>query len=267
MPTAHFQAAQAQQERRRNIAGVERMVAPTKRSYALRGLLRCGHCDRKMQGNYNNGLPNYRCRYPAEYARSASLPHPLTVYVREGALLPALDAWIARTFAPGRLKQTLQALHQAQSVTTPAPGPALEVARRTLADCDRRIDRYRAAIDAGTNPALVTEWINKATADRNAAQRQIAAAATATPERKAPLYAAFGLSLTYGHSKRAVTVESRPESACTACAYGACPREDVDRYPTNRAIGGRTALAIGRTAGSWTDVIPTASNVETERQT
>lgn len=252
---ADFQAAQAQQERRRNIAGVERMVGPTKRSYALRGLLRCGQCDRKMQGNYNNGLPNYRCRYPAEYAQSASLPHPLTVYVREGALLPALDAWIARTFAPGQLKCTLQALHQAQSVTTPAPDPALEVARRTLADCDRRIDRYRAAIDAGTNPALVTEWINKATADRNAAQRQIAAAATAAPtarprplteeqiaqiikdlgnltdrlqqaapERKAPLYAAFGLSLTYDHSKRAVTVESRPESVCTACAYGACPR-------------------------------------------
>ncbi|WP_326809417.1 recombinase family protein [Streptomyces sp. NBC_01775] len=263
VPMADFQAAQAQQERRRNIAGVERMVGPTKRSYALRGLLRCGQCDRKMQGNYNNGLPNYRCRYPAEYARSASLPHPLTVYVREGALLPALDAWIARTFAPGRLKQTLQALHQAQSMTTPAPGPALEVARRTLADCDRRIDRYRAAIDAGTNPALVTEWINKATADRNAAQRQIAAvtATTATPtkiprplteeqiaqvikdlgnladrlqqaapERKAPLYAAFGLSLTYDHSKRAVTVESRPESVCTACAYGACPRGDSNPH-------------------------------------
>ncbi|MFI7246489.1 recombinase family protein [Streptomyces qinglanensis] len=94
VPMADFQNAQARQERRRNTAGVERKVGPTKRSYALRGLLRCGLCDRKMQGNYNRGLPHYRCRYPAEYAHSASLPHPLAVYVRESA--PTLTRCLAR---------------------------------------------------------------------------------------------------------------------------------------------------------------------------
>ncbi|MFI8850979.1 recombinase family protein [Streptomyces sp. NPDC053499] len=261
VPMADFQTAQARQERRRNTAGVERKVGPTKRSYALRGLLRCGLCDRKMQGNYNRGLPHYRCRYPAEYAHSASVPHPLAVYVREGALLPSLDAWLARVFAPGRLRQTLEALHQAQTVPTPAPDPALEAARRTVAECERRIDRYRTAIDAGTDPATVMEWINQAAADRDAAQRQITAAQTApapktarplteqqiaqiikdlgdltdrlqqtAPEHKAPLYAAFGLTLIYDHSKRAVTVESRPACVRTRRADGACPRGDSNPH-------------------------------------
>ncbi|GAA2607402.1 hypothetical protein [Streptomyces axinellae] len=187
---------------------------------------------------------------PGRDAHSASLPHPLTVYVRESALLPSLDAWLVRVFAPGRLKQTLKALHQAQTTASSAPDPALEAAHRTVADCERRIEGYRAAIDAGTDPATVMEWINQA-----AAQRQITAAQTApapkaarplteeeiaqiikdlgnltdrlqqaAPERKAPLYAAFGLTLTYDHSKRAVTVESRPTSVRTRRADGECPR-------------------------------------------
>jgi hypothetical protein len=40
----------------------------THRPYALRGCLRCGICDRRMQSHWANAAPYYRCRFPAEYA-------------------------------------------------------------------------------------------------------------------------------------------------------------------------------------------------------
>jgi site-specific DNA recombinase len=136
------------------------------------------------------------------------------------------------------------------------PDPAAAAARDAIADCDRRITQYRAALDAGTNPALVTDWINQAQSEKEAAQQRIREATTAAerpqvlsreeiqqivrdlgdltdrlhaapPERKRPLYQAFGLTLTYDHGKRAVTVESRPADAC---AYGACPRGDLNPH-------------------------------------
>ncbi|MFJ2198493.1 zinc ribbon domain-containing protein, partial [Streptomyces violaceusniger] len=70
----------------------------TPRTYALRGLIRCSLCDRKMQGTFNHGHPHYRCRYPYEYAKSGTLDHPLTVYIREAVILPKLDRWIAQVF-------------------------------------------------------------------------------------------------------------------------------------------------------------------------
>ncbi|WP_369359746.1 recombinase family protein [Streptomyces sp. cg2] len=94
-----FKQAQAKAGVRRTAAG-ERSPRTTTRSYPLRGRLRCGICHRKMQGNYNNGKPHYRCRYTAEYVKNAALDHLLPVYVREEVVLPLLDAWIARVFAP-----------------------------------------------------------------------------------------------------------------------------------------------------------------------
>ena len=40
-------------------------------------------CKRKMQGHWVNDRAHYRCRYPAEYAASKRLEHPLNVYLRE----------------------------------------------------------------------------------------------------------------------------------------------------------------------------------------
>ncbi|CAM5700884.1 hypothetical protein SANTM175S_05991 [Streptomyces antimycoticus] len=125
----------------------------------------CAICQRKMQGTFNNGKPHYRCRYNAEYAKNAALDHPLTVYVREEAILPELDKWIAKTFAPGQLTATLQAMQQAQSAESPTT-TAAAAARRTMAECDRRIVQYRAALVAGTDPKLATEWINQAQSEK-----------------------------------------------------------------------------------------------------
>ncbi|MFF4951294.1 zinc ribbon domain-containing protein [Streptomyces chattanoogensis] len=96
-----------------------RSLRPTDRSYALRGLLRCGICHRTMQGNHNHGKPHHRRRYTAKYAKSGTFDHPLTVYVREEVILPELDKWIAKCFAPGRLRATLHAISQAQDTQSP----------------------------------------------------------------------------------------------------------------------------------------------------
>jgi hypothetical protein len=36
----------------------------SRHAYALRGLLFCGVCDRRMQGHWANAVPYYRCRFP-----------------------------------------------------------------------------------------------------------------------------------------------------------------------------------------------------------
>ena len=62
--------------------------------YVLRRLIHCGLCQRRMQGNWNNGQPYYRCRYPSEYALANRVRHPKTVYVREAQLLPpSMGGW------------------------------------------------------------------------------------------------------------------------------------------------------------------------------
>lgn len=65
--------------------------------YALRGLLRCGLCQRLMQGTWNNNAAYYRCRFPREYARAHCIDHPPNIYLREDHLVKALLTWICRS--------------------------------------------------------------------------------------------------------------------------------------------------------------------------
>jgi site-specific DNA recombinase len=51
-----------------------------------------------------------------------------------------------------------------------------------LVDCQRRLDRYRAALTAGTDPAVVQEWIAEVTATRTAAESQLRDSRTAPDE-------------------------------------------------------------------------------------
>src|SRR6266545_1826775 len=86
--------------------GTSSAATTSPRPYALRGRLRCGLCQRRLQGQWVRGEAYYRCRYPAEYAHSAHLDHPGNVYLRETDLVPKLDAWLARLVrpaSPGRL--------------------------------------------------------------------------------------------------------------------------------------------------------------------
>jgi hypothetical protein len=71
-----------------------RMPRATRRPYLLRGVLHCGLCQRKMQGDCRHQTAYYRCRYAAEYATANDIDHPRNVYLREVDVVSGLDQWL-----------------------------------------------------------------------------------------------------------------------------------------------------------------------------
>jgi hypothetical protein len=210
----------------------------TRHHYALKGLLVCAACGRRMQGNWNHGQAHYRCRFPNEYAVGNKIDHPLTVYLRENAVLDPLDTWLAQAFAPHRVEQSLMAIEDAQ----PDDEPAVEAARRTIAECDRKLARHRAALEAGADLTLVVAWSQQVQQHRTLAQARLATLTSrhgtnqrmsrddihtlvdtldgllnvlrhADPADKAEVYRELGVHLTYNHTARTVQAETRPTSS------------------------------------------------------
>ncbi|GHD95339.1 zinc ribbon domain-containing protein [Streptomyces naganishii] len=216
------------------------------RGMVLRGRVKCTLCGRKMQPSSIRDRVYYRCEYKEqEAALYPGLDHPRTINLREDIVCRALDAWIARTFAPKRLAATITALSQASiAASTAQPQtPEQARARQALKECERRLARYQAALDSGADPAVITQWINDAQRDKEAAQKKLAALPNATrkkeppltadqiqeiterlgdiaqriqaadAEKKEPLYEALGITITYNNATRTATVRSRPSLA------------------------------------------------------
>jgi DNA invertase Pin-like site-specific DNA recombinase len=220
----------------------------TEHHYVFRGLLHCGVCGRRMQGQQNKHALYYRCRFPTEYALANKIDHPRNVYLAERDLLRPLDQWLSTSFAPDQLPDTIEALYNAQPHISNDSGAV--AAEHVIQDCDAKLTRYRAALEAGADPQLVTRWIAEVQARRAEAlvrcqpstgrqrmsQHDIgeliqalgnipAVLATATPEDKAQLYSQLGLHLTYEPAQRLIRAETRinPHS----WGYGSCPRRDL----------------------------------------
>jgi site-specific DNA recombinase len=205
---------------------------PTRRPYAYRGVLFCGYCDRRMQGNWNNNQAYYRCRFPAEYALANRVDHPKVVYLREAEIIEEVDDWIAQVFTPDALQETIGAL--AEQTQDPNEAAAVMI-KEKIADCDQRLARYRAALDAGADPVEVTQWINDAKAERTRAEGERRALRTtrrmnreeistvlaelgdlawvvvqAEAADKVKLYRELGLKLTYRPQKQVVEATVTP---------------------------------------------------------
>ena len=238
-----FQAAQAimadaGRARRRSREAHQRVTHP----YVLRGRLYCGYCGRRMQGQYSNQAPYYRCRYPKEYALASHVRHPGNVYLREADVLPAIDRWLLVIFAPHRLEQTIHEMQAAQD-----PPPALltlpgQDTQALIASCDARLARYQAALDAGADPKAVAEWTRQVQAERSAVLARDASRGRHKPARqlteddiralitglgdlhdvihhaepavKAAIYEQLGLKVTYppGQDKLRADVTISPET-------------------------------------------------------
>jgi hypothetical protein len=154
---------------------------PIHRVYVLRKRLRCGLCQRRLQGHWVHAQPYYRCSFPPEYQAATGLAHSRTVYLREVDLLPHLDGWLAGLFDPDRLDDTLDALEQASHDQT-ATAQQLGAAEQAIVDCQRQLTQYRAALDAGSDPAVVTGWINEATATKATAEAERARLRATAPK-------------------------------------------------------------------------------------
>ena len=215
-----------------------------KRTYPLSSLVHCGICGRRMSGQMNHDEAYYRCRFPSEYA-GATGKHPSTVYLREADVVPGLDAWLLSVFDPKNLDGAVAALAAAQEPDDAAAARA-EAARRKIAECDKHLAKYRTALEAGTDPVLVGQWIKEVQAERFGAERDLASTAStekplteaeiralvtsqrkvlralakATPAQRARLYGeVMGLRITYDPAEPAcVTVEARP--ACVNARVG-----------------------------------------------
>ncbi|WP_077062424.1 recombinase family protein [Streptomyces sp. MP131-18] len=207
----------------------------TQHPYAFKRLITHRTCGRRMHGNWVRDEAYYRCRFPAEYAIANKIDHPRSAYVREADLIDPLDTWLAGVFAPDRIEHSLTAMEDTQ----PREDPQAEALRRTVAECDRKPARHRAALEAGADPALVASWSREIQAERLAAETRLKqlkgptgparrmsrqeirdlvdalggllnALRQADPADKAEVYRHPGLRLNYDHEKQEVLAESRP---------------------------------------------------------
>jgi site-specific DNA recombinase len=242
---------QAQSLRRAKDATDERSPRRTPRPYALRGIVRCGICERKMQGSWNHDRPHYRCTFLSQYAAKNKVNHPPAVYVREDQLLPELDSWLSELFSPGALPQTVLDLEAAQP-DEPRPD---EAAQSEIAECDAKLKQHRAALEAGADPALVTSWMNETQARRSVAEARLRKPAgrrrmtrdeitslvtalgdvmrvlrDADPADKAEVYSRLGLTLTYHPGGKRVIAEVRPN---LGVYVSECPRGDLNPHALN----------------------------------
>jgi hypothetical protein len=212
---------------------------------------------------FNNDRNHYRCTYAAEYADANRIAHPRSVYVREDHILEQLDPWLARAFSPSRLTETVQAMAAAQH--DDVDQQAIKAARETLATCATRLDRYRAALDSGADPTIVSRCIADVQAEQVTAEADLrrltgrrtmnpdeihrvvealgnitAVLRDADPAAKALIYRELGLTLTYRPTARTVSAQATPSGSCTRL----CPRGDTNHYPTINGPGRDSASRV-----------------------
>lgn len=234
-----FDAAQA-------LFGITKQRPPREpipgRSYLLTGMVHCDLCGRRMQGQWNHGQAYYRCKFPLDYPEPEG-GHPRSVYLRESAITPGLDAWLAGLFDDEHLEHTSDTLAGASE-----PDPQLaERAQRTrdaIADCDRRIAKYRKLLDHDVDPALAAGWIKDTQRERRTLEAQLRrphnegsidhddvralveelrdivnVLADADPQTKADIYRELGVTLRYD-PKGTVRVEAQPRGATVRVGGG-----------------------------------------------
>ena len=226
---ATFDTAQTKFDRSKR--AVRRTPAEGRR-YLLASILRCGICGRRMQGQWNHEQPYYRCKYTNDYPVDEAR-HPKSVYVRENAIVPGLDGWLASLFDDEHLDHTCEVLAGSEELDLEAEERQAALHDQIRA-CDERLERYRALLDEGEAVATVAKWIAEVERERNTLQAQLGRAvpggkltksqtralvealrdivdvlAHADPEDKADLYAELGVSLTY-HTDGRVAVQALP---------------------------------------------------------
>lgn len=236
---ATFEAVQARFESRRNGRG-PRELAKGRQPYALRGLIECAGCGRRL---YHTTIKNIRyatCRLQtAEYASNEALAatHPKTSYLREDQVLPAVNGWLASVFDPQRIDRTAKALAAAAADEggQARRDPQADGWGQRLQDAQAKYDQWSAALEAGLNPAVAARHLNDAEEERALAERELARLAPtepptadeikalilqlgsirerlaqADPALLAETYRALGLRLTWSPRAREVDVEIAP---------------------------------------------------------
>ena len=217
-----------------------RASRPSDVTYLLRGRVFCATCRQRMTGQRQSHRRSYyRCELRRARPGLNIDDHPADVYVREDALLDALDRWLAELFAPDRARQTAQLIVAADTVYD--HDSTAKEARDRLRNARQRLAQYRLALDGGADAATVTGWITEAAEQERTAASDLQAATAAAPARltvdavlatiaefgglagvlsaadpndRAQLYEALGVTATYdANARKAVLAVALPRSA------------------------------------------------------
>ena len=132
--------------------------------YALRGLLFCAACGRRMQGAARPGKQTTRILYRCEFGKSRSVPvdlsdHPRTVYLREDEVTARLDKWIATLADPDDLAR-------GQNMDL-AAGPGYAALQRELSEVNGKIAALVAAVESGGAVEDLSAALRRRTAERD----------------------------------------------------------------------------------------------------
>jgi site-specific DNA recombinase len=236
--TAVFEEAQQILHGRGTGPGREHKKHRSRHPYVLKGLVYCAICQRRMQGQRSNGEAYYRCRYAQEYALANQINHPRNVYLRERDLVTPLDHALASAFTPARIEDTVTRLADSQNPPATDDHTTQQV-NAQLARCDKKLASYRAALDAGADPSVVTAWITEIQNERRTIQQRLTTAqpeprqrltrdqisalvqqvgelttalAEADPTDRSEVYRQLGLKLTYDPEQQKVHVQAQPDA-------------------------------------------------------
>jgi DNA invertase Pin-like site-specific DNA recombinase len=126
---------------------LERGAKATKWPYALKGMVRCALCGRRMEGtprrSKNESRTYYRCAARSIAPGSAVLSsHPKNVYLAERAVIGPLNAWIGRLFDREHRNETIRRLAEAGSEASGVDDSRLRQAKKKLADLKRACAGY-----------------------------------------------------------------------------------------------------------------------------
>lgn len=74
--------------------------------YLFCGLLRCGLCERLMDGSLNHGRVYYRCKATRDFVRQHGTTHPPALYLRQDAIADPVDKFLQEELGERRLTET-----------------------------------------------------------------------------------------------------------------------------------------------------------------
>ena len=148
---------------------LERSSLKASPPYVLGGRVRCGYCQRRMEGAARRWGTYYRCVARTLVPGPPVLVcHPKSVYLPEIAVLGPVNKWLGELFDPDNLDGTVSAL-----VASQGGDPGRTAAGQRLNDAEMRLRRFQAAIAAGVDPAAVVDAINQAQVQRAAAKDEL----------------------------------------------------------------------------------------------
>ena len=254
---------------------------PTVRTRAARTLFGAGSGARPASGG---------CRAPgttavrttaAGFPTSTRSPTRSTTHSRfmSGKIaVPELDSWLAGVFDPLRVEQTLDTLAEASDAGRQSREN--EDARRAVTECDRKLARHRAALEAGADPTLVAEWTTEVQRERVAAIARLGPVRSGAPQRlskaeihrvvvglggllnvlrraspgdKEEVYRELGVEIRYRHHDRTALVEARPRVCVVSVSEGglgpefAAPLRQAGVHvpkSTHRTLGGPRPVVV-----------------------